>query len=193
VADLFTAVLDTATLYPASLRDTLLLCAERDLFVPQWSAETLDELARVLVRTGRMSGVASERLVSELRTSFDAATVDVPSGLAARLDNHPKDRHVLAAAVVSKADVIVTPNVRDFTGSAVAGFGIEVMPPDDFLLGLFSSSPDAVRGVIDVQWRALRRPPLSRDQVLSALAVVAPRFVAVVRDAPGWPSPQTER
>lgn len=45
----------------------------------------------------------------------------------------PDDRHVLAAAIVGRCDVIVTCNLRDFPEAAVASYGIAVQHPDEFL------------------------------------------------------------
>jgi hypothetical protein len=47
--------------------------------------------------------------------------------------NDPKDRHVLAAAIVSHASVIVTSNLRDFSDTALTPFAIEAQSSDQFL------------------------------------------------------------
>jgi hypothetical protein len=39
-------VLDTSVLVPAALRDVLLLAAERRLYDPRWTDDSLDELRR---------------------------------------------------------------------------------------------------------------------------------------------------
>ena len=53
---------------------------------------------------------------------------------------HPKDRHVLAAAVWGNVDQIVTFNQKDFPEGAVTPYGIEVVSPDDFLLNILICS-----------------------------------------------------
>jgi hypothetical protein len=48
--------------------------------------------------------------------------------------NHPKDRHVLAAAVRANAEVIVTFNLSDFPEPTLKPYDIAAIYPDDFLL-----------------------------------------------------------
>ena len=43
------------------------------------------------------------------------------------------DRHVLAAAIRSGADAIVTTNLRDFPLIEASKYDVEVLHPDDFL------------------------------------------------------------
>ncbi|KUO61626.1 MAG: hypothetical protein APF80_11065 [Alphaproteobacteria bacterium BRH_c36] len=43
------------------------------------------------------------------------------------------DHHVLAAAIVARADVIVTFNLKHFPGQYLEKFGIEAQHPDEFL------------------------------------------------------------
>ncbi len=43
------------------------------------------------------------------------------------------DRHVLAAAIVGRCDVIVTQDLKDFPDEALAPYGIDVQHPDEFL------------------------------------------------------------
>ena len=46
----------------------------------------------------------------------------------------PDDRHVLAAAIVGNADVIVTANLKHFPADALERYGLEVQHPDTFLI-----------------------------------------------------------
>ena len=46
----------------------------------------------------------------------------------------PNDVHVLAAAIAGHADCIVTRNHQDFPGSILAGHGINVIDPDQFIV-----------------------------------------------------------
>jgi len=46
----------------------------------------------------------------------------------------PNDRHVLAAAIVSRAGIIVTFNTKDFPQEILEPYGLESQHPDDFLI-----------------------------------------------------------
>lgn len=70
------AVLDACVLYPASLRDTLLRCAEAQLFEVVWSARILDEVERNL-GDGRATAVQARRLVTLMDEAFPDAMADV--------------------------------------------------------------------------------------------------------------------
>lgn len=56
----------------------------------------------------------------------------------------PDDRHVLAAAIVSGAYLIVTFNLKDFPVEVLAPFGMEAQHPDDFLTSQLDLAPHIV-------------------------------------------------
>lgn len=99
------------------------------------------------------------------------------------MTNHPKDRHVLAAALVSRARTIVTFNLRDFPEAALISHGIEARHPDDFLVELYELAPEVVADTIERQAAATRRPPLNYDAVLDNLTGQVPRFAKLLRGA----------
>ena len=61
------------------------------------------------------------------------------------MTNDPKDRHVLAAAIRSRARVIVTLNLRDFPESSLSQYGIAAQHPDDFILDQIDLHSDSTR------------------------------------------------
>jgi hypothetical protein len=106
------------------------------MYRPHWSNGILAELERNLRRIGWNDGQINH-LGEELRNSFPEAMVDVPLGFEQGLTCDPKDRHVLAAAIVGGCKVIVTQNTKDFPISSTDPFGIRVVRPGTFLLDLF--------------------------------------------------------
>ena len=89
------------------------------------------------------------------------------------MPNHPKDRHVVAAAVAIGAATVVTSNIRDFTPLPP---GIVAMGPDQFLCELFRTKPDELLGALEAQVAAYRRPSLSIRELLERLGGIAPEF-----------------
>ncbi|WP_414528945.1 hypothetical protein [Nodularia chucula] len=74
------------------------------------------------------------------------------------MTNDPGDRHVVAAAIVAKAEVIVTANLKDFPVEALADYGIEAWHPDDFLVYLDEQNPGTMIQVILQQSQDLKPP-----------------------------------
>ncbi|MEU3456447.1 PIN domain-containing protein [Micromonospora sp. NPDC006766] len=165
------AVLDACVLVPSVLADTLLRCAEQDLYRPVWSRVILDEVLRNLPPAVR--GAKAERRVEAMREHFPEAMVSGYEQLINEMTNDPKDRHVLAAAVAADAEAIVTANLRDFPDHALAPYAIEALHPDDFLCTLLDAAPDRITDIILQQAAATGRdgrPKLSLDDVLAGLA-----------------------
>lgn len=177
----FAAVLDASVLYPLPLRDTLLRVAETELYDPYWSARILDEVVRNLVADGRASDEQARRLANAMTAAFDGAAVpqDAIDQLESAMTN---DRHVLAAAIVSDAEAVVTLNLKDFPPEACSPFGVEPVHPDVFLLDLYGLANQEVYDAVVRQATALTRPPMTLDELLDRLAVTAPSFAQALRE-----------
>jgi len=171
------AVLDANVLFPFTLRDTLLRAAAEGCFQVYWSEQILDEATRNLVETGVMTARQAARLRAVVEQAFPEAMVRDHERLIGAMRNGEKDRHVAAAAVKAKAEVIVTLNVRDFRRLPP---GIEAQRPDEFLCGFLEAMPEAILRVLREQAADLRRPPMTVEDVLGRLVRVTPRFVALV-------------
>ncbi|GIJ25369.1 hypothetical protein Vqi01_05310 [Micromonospora qiuiae] len=86
------AVLDACVLVPSVLADTLLRCAEQDLYRPVWSRAILDEVRRNLPPSARAG--KADRRIEVMREHFPKAMVSGYEQLVAEMANDPKDRHV---------------------------------------------------------------------------------------------------
>jgi predicted nucleic acid-binding protein len=164
----FSAVLDACVLYPNALRDTLLRIAETGIYQPLWSDKILDEVHGVLERKGRRA----DYVLDCIRQAFPEAMVHGWESLEGSMTNHPKDRHVLAAAVRGHADVIVTANLKDFPAVSVEAFDIEVQHPDVFLCYELEHAPDVILNVLFEQAADTGkegRPSLSVHDVIDDL------------------------
>lgn len=176
----FKAVLDTCVLYPAHLRDTLLRLDERGLYSALWSSDILEELERSLLRKG-MTQTSVDHLISEMHRAFPEADISDYQSLVSSMPCHPKDRHVLAAAIRAKAAAIVTFNQKHFPPNA-SDTEVEIIHPDDFLLDLLDLRPSMVIGELRRQAQANRYDPKTLSDLLDALTKAGvPSFAEKVR------------
>jgi len=154
-----------------SLCDVLLRAAQRDLYRAHWSDMILDEVERNLPNLG-ISPEKARRRVEAMRRAFDRAAVEGFEGIIDRMPNHPKDRHVLAAAVVAGAQSIVTFNRKDFRTEGTAQGHIRAEDPDTFLSNLFHLHPDSLTDIIVGQAAKLEKGGRvwTPDEVLDGLA-----------------------
>ncbi len=117
-----------------------------------------------------------------MKEAFPEAMVAGYENLIPQMTNDKKDRHVLAAAIVGGADVIVTSNVKDFPPSSCTPYGIDVQPPDRFLCYQWElRDPEYLTAVLEGWASGLAAPPLTLTELLEEhLARSAPEFCAAV-------------
>lgn len=174
------AVLDASVRIPAAPRDTLLRAAEIGLYRPHWTDHILSEVERNLVELGLAGAQAAHHLIATINRFFPEARVSGYEPLIEHMENHPKDRHVLAAAVQARASLIVTEDRRGFPASVLHRWAIDALTIDAFLSELFAVSPSRMAQLIVEQAADLVEPSMSANDVLDELAVVAPTFVAEI-------------
>lgn len=175
------ALTDACVLYPFTLRDTLLRAAESGLYRLSWSEDILEETRRNLVSTAAATEEAAQTLISVMREVFADAMVAGYEDLIPAMRNHPKDRHVLAASVVGRSQIIVTSNLRDFPPEALEPYGIEAQSPDVFLLHLNNLHPGRLLTILRQQAADLGNPPVAVEELLDGLAKSAPDFASAMR------------
>lgn len=78
------------------------------------------------------------------------------------------DRHVLAAAIKSGAQLIVTKD-KDFTVEALRPWNIEAKTPDDFILDLIDISEKVVWGCVQQIVNSRKQRPETVEDVLAQL------------------------
>ena len=175
------------------LRNVLLEAAWEGMYRPHWSNEILAELERNLRRRKSWNDRRISHLGSELRNAFPEALVDVPSGFEQCLTCDPKDRHVLAAAIVGGCKVIVTQITKVFPKSSTEPFGIRAVRPSIFLLDLFHldrpQMVDCLKRIADRN----QRSPQTVEEILHCrgLTSQAPEFARECCGYLGLPEPPT--
>lgn len=146
----FVVFLDANVIFDAMIRDILLTLAEDGIFRVHWSDDVLEEFkgARIkyLQRKERWDEQEEQKIkrtIELMNKAFPDALINnyQYKALIPAMDNDPKDRHVLAAAIVAGASVIVTYNVKHFPFKSCDPLGIEAQDPDTFLLHQFQLAP----------------------------------------------------
>ena len=144
------AVLDTCVIYPTVMREMLLGVAALGHFTPLWSARILEEWARAARKLGPQGEAQARAEIALIQAQWPQAERAQAPGLERRLWlPDPADTHVLATAVASSADVIITANAKDFPKNILAEEGLTRLDPDAFLHGFWRTDPDGVRDVAD--------------------------------------------
>ncbi len=165
------AFLDANVLYPATLRSVLLELARSKAYRALWSDEVHLEWMEALKRQNPRIPVSK---IARMRALMEAYVEDaMVSGyeplIAGLTLPDPDDRHVLAAAIHGKADVIVTANERDFPAAVLTMYKIAVIAPDRFILRLLEAEPKLVIEALEADRADLKNPPLTREEYFAAL------------------------
>jgi predicted nucleic acid-binding protein len=168
----FTALYDACVLYPAPLRDLLMRLALEDLYRARWTDRIHDEWIRSVLKDRQdLSRDQLERtrnlMNAHVRDCLVTGYEDLIEGLELP---DPDDRHVLAAAIRTRASVIVTFNLDDFPASSLGQYGLEAQHPDEFLTHLLDLDTAAVCSAVKRQRAALNHPPKTVDAFLETLA-----------------------
>lgn len=137
----------------------------------KWTDQILDEVFRnitanrpdldpeKLARTrALMNKAARDCLVTGYEPVVDV--VDLPDA---------DDRHVLAAAIKARAQVIVTNNLEDFPPIALETWDMEAKAPDDFILDQVDLSRETVDSAVQRIADSRQNPPGTFDDVLAML------------------------
>lgn len=160
------------------LADTLLrLAAGPSLYQPKWSDQIMVEVSRTLQEKFSLSAQKAAYRENEIRRHFPEAWIEDYEDLVPAMTNHPKDRHVLAAAARAGVKVIVTYNLKDFPGSSLAPYAIKAYGPSTFLKNLYDMAPSAVLQTLETQASAIGQP---MSYLISRLQVNVPAFVAMI-------------
>lgn len=167
----FTVVYDACVLYPAPLRDLLMRLALTDRFRARWSNIIHDEWIRNLLKQRpELDPVALQKTRILMNSSVRDSLVEGFEHLIPAIDLPDKDdRHVVAAAIHSGAETIVTFNLKDFPAKSLDCYSLDAQHPDDFIVDLFDLHPASVLQALSAQRASLKKPPKTTDEFLDIL------------------------
>lgn len=166
-----TVVFDSCVLYSDSLRSLFLHLAVRRLFRARWSEDIHEEwMAHLIKNRPDLDRGKLQRTRAKMDAAIDDCLVTGYGPLVEGLTlPDPDDQHVLAAAIVGRADAIVTFDTGHFPGDVLRSYGIEPLHPDKFLSDLIDFRPQEVCAAFKTQRESLRKPPRSVDERLEFL------------------------
>src|SRR5437867_10376806 len=118
------------------------------LFRAKWSADIHEEWISALLRN--RPDLTRDKLERTRMLMDQHATDALVTGYQELIPGlelpDPNDRHVLAAAICARADVIVTLNIRDFPLTAMTAFGLEAQQPDESIRHFLALAPAIIAG-----------------------------------------------
>lgn len=172
-ANRFTALVDACCLAGALKRNLLLTLAEAEFFRLRWSTRILDEAERAITRILTAKGVVDAderagRARRNMQTAFEEADVgDYSAMLPACMGlPDPNDLHVLAAALKTRAAIIVTDNIKDFPASVLSPLNLEARSADDFIADTIALDTGRAVAAIRRMRERLRRPEKTAEILL---------------------------
>jgi predicted nucleic acid-binding protein len=167
----FTAILDACVLYPAPVRDLLLQLGSSYLYKPMWTEVIQEEWVRnLLLKRPDLTREQLQKTVALMNQCFPDSNVEnfeelIPSFTLP----DPDDRHLLAAAVRCRADVVITYNLRDLPADYLGRYDVEPQHPDQFISNLVDLNPEEAVNAFRRQIANLRNPPKSPQHVIEML------------------------
>jgi predicted nucleic acid-binding protein len=165
----FTAVLDTNVVYPVIIRDILFWFAHYDLYTPKWSEHIFDEWKKVM-KEKRVSDEDANKRMSKANAAFPDALVENYQGLIPNLKLPDKDDcHVLAAAIKTNANLIVTNNIKDFPEAYLQTFGLSAKTADDFLTDIIDLNQEQTIAAFKEMVLNKKNPKQDEFEVLELL------------------------
>jgi predicted nucleic acid-binding protein len=155
--------------------------AEKGYFRPLWSEEILTEVLESIVRRRpdlARSSVAAR--IDDMKSAFPDAMITayepVRDALASEMTD---DAHVMAAAIVGKADIIVSGNVKDFPASVLSRYSLDVQTAGQFLVHQWWLDRHGILTMLDEMEQQYDRPA---QQMLSTLEKLVPEFAQSIAD-----------
>lgn len=138
----FKVILDACVLANFGVCDLMLRLAEKPrLYQPCWSDELLRETERTHLGDLHWPPELAASFQTALRAQFPESLVNDYAHLIEQCTNNSKDRHVLACAIQSKSELILTFNLRDFPAASLAPWKIEAKHPQEYLITLYGIDP----------------------------------------------------
>lgn len=165
----YTAFLDANVLFSAAIRDICMEVALANMYRAKWSADVHREWIEAVSRKRpdlkrinleRTRDLMDQSIPSALVAGYEQLIECIP------LEKDPDDRHVVAAAIVGRCDVIVTNDLSHFPKDKLRTFDLEVQRPDDFLANHLDLEPGTFCTAVRTARVTKKNPPYTVEEYL---------------------------
>ena len=153
------------------------------LYRARWTTDISEEWVRnVNKKNPHISRDKLEKVSAKMNYAILDALIENYSYLISKLSlPDPNDRHVLAAAIHGKVDLIITFDLKDFPEKPLAPYRLRSVHPDEFLCDIFDMSPTKVLATLRTMREKRNRPALSaRDFIEKLKRQGLPKFYSLV-------------
>lgn len=143
-----------------------------NIFHPQWTEKIESE---VLVAIEKKYGAeVVSGVESRLEQMREAIEDPIVTGYEFQIDQinistDQDDRHVVASAYHTGAEIIVTQNTKHFLDEELKEYNLRAQNLDDFLIGLFGMNEDAVLAAVKKCREGYENPKKDVDEFLDLL------------------------
>lgn len=164
----FIVFCDACVLYPAPIRDLLMELSLNELLQLKWSKRVLDEwIENLLKNRPDLTRDRLENTIALMKKAVPDCLIEDYESIEKDL-NLPdaNDDHVLAAAIASKANYIITANLKDFPQEYVSQFKIKVCHPDELFILIIKKNAMKFISVIKACQRKLKKPAKTMGEYL---------------------------
>lgn len=175
-ANRYTAIVDACSLASVWRRNLLLTLAEAEFFRVRWSEPILTETETALERIFTKRSVANAqemaaKAIAKMKIAFPEAMIEDFDHLANAVSGlpDPNDGHVVAAALKTQAQTIVTENLKHFPSNLLLAINLEARCADDFIADTIALEEGRAIAAISRMRHRLRLPAMTPADMLRAL------------------------
>lgn len=181
----YTVVFDANIMYPAPLRSFLMYLALSGEFRARWSELIHDEwIQNLLKNRPDLKLEQLERIRQLMNRHVPGSVVTGFEGLIEAIELPDKDdRHVVAVAIQTRAEAIITFNLKDFPDSAISQYGVVAIHPDEFISNLIDLNLSVVIEAARQHRSSLKNPPFTSADYLDLLQrQMLPKSISRLRE-----------
>ena len=154
----------------------MLTLAEASFFRLRWSRQILNEteeaIRRIMVHKGdEAAATHADRARRSMELAFEDAMVDDFDAFLCSCSGLPDvgDAHVVAAALKTRASVIVTENLRHFPVSLLRPLNIEIRSADVSIADTVALAPGRAVAAVRTMRSRFDKPALTADDLLTRM------------------------